>query len=48
MPVVPEWEEVERELLQDCRIFTVSRSTARSPHTGRPHPFYRIELGGAG
>src|SRR5262245_33819391 len=43
MPVVPEWEEVERELLQDCRVFTVSRTTARSPHTGQPHPFYRID-----
>ena len=43
MPVVPEWEEVERELLQDCRVFTVSRTTARSPHTGVPHPFYRID-----
>jgi ADP-ribose pyrophosphatase len=43
MPVVPEWEEVERELLQDCRVFTVSRSTARSPHTGQAHPFYRID-----
>ena len=40
---VPDWEEVERELLQDCRIFTVSRTTARSPHTGQPHPFYRID-----
>ena len=43
MPVVPEWEEVERELLQDCRVFTVSRTTARSPHTGEAHPFYRID-----
>src|SRR5262245_22192174 len=43
MPVVPEWEEVERELLQDCRVFTVSRTTARSPHTGQAHPFYRID-----
>ena len=43
MPVVPEWEELERELLQDCRVFTVSRTTARSPHTGEAHPFYRID-----
>ena len=43
MPPVPEWEEVERELLQDCRVFTVSRTTARSPRTGQPHPFYRID-----
>ncbi|HXZ84105.1 MAG TPA: NUDIX hydrolase [Myxococcota bacterium] len=40
---VKDWEEVERELLQDCRVFTVSRSTARSPLTGEPHPFYRID-----
>ncbi|HXX48805.1 MAG TPA: NUDIX hydrolase, partial [Myxococcota bacterium] len=40
---VKDWEEVERELLQDCRVFTVSRSTARSPLTGQPHPFYRID-----
>ena len=40
---VKDWEEVERELLQDCRVFTVSRSTARSPSTGQPHPFYRID-----
>src|SRR5215831_14640910 len=40
---VKDWEEVERELLQDCRVFTVSRSTAKSPSTGQPHPFYRID-----
>jgi len=40
---VKDWEEVARELLQDCRVFTVSRSTARSPRTGEPHPFYRID-----
>ncbi len=44
MPLdVKDWEEVERELLQDCRVFTVSRMTSRSPHTGQPHPFYRID-----
>ena len=37
------WAEVERLLLQDCRVFTVSRTLARSPHTGEPHPFYRID-----
>ncbi|HTO56096.1 MAG TPA: NUDIX hydrolase [Myxococcota bacterium] len=37
------WIEVERELLQDCRVFTVSRMTSRSPHTGESHPFYRID-----
>ena len=40
---VKDWEEVERELLQDCRVFTVSRMTSRSPHTGESHPFYRID-----
>jgi len=40
---VKSWEELERELLQDCRVFTVSRMTARSPHTGQSHPFYRID-----
>ncbi|MFI5316409.1 MAG: NUDIX hydrolase [Myxococcota bacterium] len=40
---VKDWKEVERELLQDCRVFTVSRMTSRSPHTGQPHPFYRID-----
>ncbi len=37
------WAEVESLLLQDCRVFTVSRSLARSPHTGESHPFYRID-----
>jgi len=37
------WAEVETLLLQDCRVFTVSRSLARSPHTGESHPFYRID-----
>jgi len=37
------WPEVETLLLQDCRVFTVSRTLARSPHTGQPHPFYRID-----
>jgi ADP-ribose pyrophosphatase len=37
------WAEVEAVLLQDCRIFTVSRALARSPHTGESHPFYRID-----
>jgi ADP-ribose diphosphatase len=40
---VKDWQEVARELLQDCRVFTVSKSTARSPHTGQSHPFYRID-----
>lgn len=37
------WPELESLLLQDCRVFTVSRTLARSPHTGEPHPFYRID-----
>jgi ADP-ribose pyrophosphatase len=37
------WPEVERELMADCRIFTVSRTLARSPTTGATHPFYRID-----
>jgi ADP-ribose pyrophosphatase len=37
------WTELESLLLQDCRVFTVSRTLARSPTTGQPHPFYRID-----
>jgi 8-oxo-dGTP pyrophosphatase MutT (NUDIX family) len=37
------WEVVETEELQDCRVFAVSRSMARSPLTGEIHPFFRIE-----
>jgi 8-oxo-dGTP pyrophosphatase MutT (NUDIX family) len=37
------WTELESRLLQDCRVFTVSRTLARSPTTGEPHPFYRID-----
>jgi 8-oxo-dGTP pyrophosphatase MutT (NUDIX family) len=37
------WPEIEREPLADCRVFTVSRSRARSPHTGGHHDFYRID-----
>jgi 8-oxo-dGTP pyrophosphatase MutT (NUDIX family) len=29
--------------MADCRIFTVSRTLARSPSTGATHPFYRID-----
>jgi ADP-ribose diphosphatase len=42
-PDLEDWIELERELLQDCRVFTVSRMTSRSPHTGESHPFYRID-----
>jgi 8-oxo-dGTP pyrophosphatase MutT (NUDIX family) len=41
----PAWEVIDRETLQDCRVFRVQRATARSPHTARPHPFYTIEAG---
>jgi len=37
------WALIESLLLQDCRVFTVSRTLARSPHTGEAHPFYRID-----
>jgi len=39
----PAWTELEREHLQDCAVFSVGRSWSRSPHTGRLHPFYRID-----
>ncbi len=37
------WELLETEELQDCRVFRVARSLARSPRTGREHSFYRID-----
>jgi len=37
------WKEVETEFLQDCRVFSVSRSTAESPQDARRHPFFRID-----
>ena len=37
------WTRLETQLLQDCRIFRVSRTLARSPTTGREHPFHRID-----
>ncbi|MFP6605555.1 MAG: NUDIX hydrolase [Myxococcota bacterium] len=37
------WTVVETEKLQDCRVFDVYRSTARSPRTGAAHAFFRIE-----
>jgi 8-oxo-dGTP pyrophosphatase MutT (NUDIX family) len=39
----PAWEVVAREELQDCRVFRVTRSLARSPRTGTVHPFHTIE-----
>ena len=40
-----QWEVVETEELQDCKVFAVSRAMARSPRTGESHPFFRIEAG---
>jgi 8-oxo-dGTP pyrophosphatase MutT (NUDIX family) len=36
---------VDTENLQDCKVFSVSRTLAESPHTGAQHPFYRIDAG---
>jgi 8-oxo-dGTP pyrophosphatase MutT (NUDIX family) len=37
------WTVEETEFLQDCRVFSVSRTQSRSPHTGRSHFFFRID-----
>ncbi len=37
------WTVLETEFLQDCRVFSVSRLHAKSPHTGRSHPFFCID-----
>ena len=37
------WTQQEVEDLQDCRVFRVARTLARSPHTGESHTFYRID-----
>ncbi|HVP30923.1 MAG TPA: NUDIX hydrolase [Myxococcota bacterium] len=37
------WQELDEERLQDCRVFTVSRTRARSPRDGRVHDFFRID-----
>ena len=39
----PRWELVEEEHLQDCAVFQVKRTLARSPRTGQLHPFYGID-----
>jgi ADP-ribose pyrophosphatase len=39
----PAWPLLDRETLQDCAVFRVERALARSPRSGRAHPFYRIE-----
>ena len=37
------WQIVETHDLEDCRVFRVRRSLARSPATGRVHPFFRLD-----
>jgi ADP-ribose pyrophosphatase len=37
------WTALESELLQDCDVFTVSRTAALSPRTGRRHVFHRVD-----
>jgi len=37
------WTVVETEDVQDCRVFRVQRTLARSPGDGAAHPFWRIE-----
>ncbi len=37
------WTVVETESLQDCTVFHVHRTMARSPTTGDVHPFYQIQ-----
>jgi len=37
------WKKIETEFLQDCRVFTVSRTTAESPVDGSHHPYFRID-----
>ena len=37
------WRVLSEEHLQHCRVFDVQVATMESPHTGAPHPFYRIE-----
>jgi 8-oxo-dGTP pyrophosphatase MutT (NUDIX family) len=42
MPSPRPWPVVETQPLQDCAVFRVSRTLARSPRTGDVHPFYQI------
>jgi 8-oxo-dGTP pyrophosphatase MutT (NUDIX family) len=37
------WTVVETHDVQDCRVFRVQRTLARSPRDGSAHPFWRIE-----
>ena len=43
MPGPRRWTPLETELLQDCAVFTVSRTATRSPRTGETHDFFRID-----
>ena len=36
------WATIERERIQECRVFDVHRILARSPRTGEPHEFFGI------
>jgi len=36
------WSVVETQPLQDCAVFRVARTRARSPRTGAVHAFYQI------
>ena len=36
---------LETEFLQNCAVFSVSRTLAKSPRTGESHSFYRIDSG---
>ena len=37
------WTPLETELLEECAVFTVSRTRTRSPKDGGEHDFYRID-----
>jgi 8-oxo-dGTP pyrophosphatase MutT (NUDIX family) len=37
------WKVLETELLQDCAVFSVSRTLAKSPRTGESHSFFRLD-----
>jgi 8-oxo-dGTP pyrophosphatase MutT (NUDIX family) len=37
------WRVVETEFLQDCRVFSVTRTLAESERSGERFPFYRID-----
>lgn len=43
MPGPRRWTALTTELLQECEVFRVSRTRARSPRTGDAHAFYRID-----